>query len=140
MPSAVQRLFFPDPPRDFPGRRGLKIVLRGLHVVCVALFTGAVAFEASAGDRSFWLWATVASGVLILALDLHETAAFVVQVRGLVVGAKILALGTLHMLPDQQAVWLLGVVIVISVVSSHAPGSIRHRVLFGNARGAETSG
>jgi len=140
MPRAVQRLFFPDPPRDFPGRRGLKIVLRGLHVVCVALFAGAVAFHADAGDHSFWLWATVASGALILALDLHETAAFVLQVRGVVVGAKILVLGTLHMLSDQQAIWLLGIVIVISVVSSHAPGSIRHKVLFGSARGAETSG
>ncbi len=141
MPSSIRRALFPDPPREFAGRRGVKIVLRAVHVLCVSLFTGAVAFQdAGAPARSFWLWAAVASGSLMLLLDLHETAAFLLQVRGLVVTAKILSLGLLHLLSDAQAVGLLGAVIVVSVLSSHAPGSIRHRVVVGTVRGAETSG
>ena len=128
---------FPDPPRSFPGRRGLKILLRAVHVVCVSLYVGAFAFEPAAAD--LWLWATVASGAAILAIDLHETAAFLCQVRGLVLVAKIAALGTLHLLGD-HAIWLLAGLVLLSVLSSHAPGAIRHRVVFGSVRGAETHG
>jgi len=130
-------LLFPDPPREFPGRRGLKIVLRAVHVLCVALYVGAVAFAPDAVCP--WLWAAVGSGVALLLLDLHETAAFLCQVRGLVLVAKIAALGTLHLFGEYQ-IWLLGGLVVLSVLSSHAPGSIRHRVLFGGVRGAETHG
>ena len=129
-------LLFPDPPRDFPGRRLLKIGLRAAHVVCASLCLGAYAFDV--GERVPWLLAAIGSGLLIVALDLHESAAFLLQVRGLVVVTKIVALAFL----PQGGAWLLAGIVLVSVLSSHAPGSVRHRVLFGRGRvrAAETHG
>jgi hypothetical protein len=132
----VRALLFPDPPRSFPGRRLAKIALRGLHVVCAAFCLGAYAFDAA--GRGPWLVAALASGALLLALDLHESAAFLLEVRGAVVVAKVLALA---LLPACGA-WLLAAVVFASVVSSHAPSSVRHRVLFarGRVRASDTRG
>ncbi|HEX5138097.1 MAG TPA: hypothetical protein VFY93_14065 [Planctomycetota bacterium] len=121
-------VLFPDTPRGFRGRRTLKIALRGVHVLCAALCLGAYAFDAP--GRGTWLLAAALSGVLILALDLHESAAFLFEVRGLVVAMKVLALA---FLPSGGA-WLLGAVVLVSVVSSHAPSSLRHRLLVGRGR------
>jgi hypothetical protein len=121
-------LLFPDPPRSFPGRRLVKIALRGAHVVCAALCLGAYTFDME--GRVPWLVAAIVSGTLILALDLHESAAFLLEVRGMVVAGKLVALA---FLPACGA-WLLAAVVFVSVVSSHAPSSVRHRVLFGRGR------
>jgi hypothetical protein len=133
----LREALFPDPPRDFRGRRGLKIALRAVHVLCAALCLGAYAFDAP--GRVPWLLAALATGGLILALDVHESAAFFLQVRGVVVVAKTLALALLPACGDGKT-WLLGAIVVVSVLSSHAPGSVRHRVLFGRVRAARTHG
>jgi hypothetical protein len=134
--SRIRPLLFPEPPREFPCRRALKIALRGAHVVCASFCLGAYAFDAS--QRVPWLVATVATGLMVLALDLHESAAFLLQARGVVVVAKLAALS---FLPEGGA-WLLAGVAFVSVVSSHAPSRVRHRVLFarGRVRAAETHG
>jgi hypothetical protein len=121
----MRTLLFPDPPRSFPGRRSLKIVLRGVHVVCAAFCLGAYAFDTA--ERLPWLVAAIVSGLLIVALDLHESAAFLLEVRGLVVMGKVVALA---LLPAGGA-WLLAAIVFVSVVSSHAPSSVRHRVVLG---------
>jgi hypothetical protein len=132
----VTSFLFPDPPRGFPGRRAVKILLRGTHVLCASLCLGAYAFDAA--GRGTWLLAAIVTGLLLLALDLHESAAFLLEVRGLVVLGKIAALA---FLPEGGA-WLLGAVVLVSVVSSHAPGGIRHRVVLGRGRvqAAQTRG
>jgi hypothetical protein len=129
-------ILFPDPPRDFPGRRLLKIGLRGVHVLCASLCVGAYAFDSP--DRAPWLVATIGTGLLLLALDLHQSAAFLLEVRGAFVVAKVVALA---FVPAGGA-WLLGAIVLLSVVSSHAPGEVRHRLLFsrGRIRVAETHG
>ncbi len=136
MSSRLGSFLFPEPPRDFPGRRLLKIGLRGAHVVCASLCLGAYAFDAP--DRVPWLVAAIMTGVLILALDVHESAAFLLQARGVVVAAKIVALAFL----PQGGAWLLAGIVLVSVLSSHAPGAVRHRMLFGRGRvrAAETHG
>ncbi|MFQ5843563.1 MAG: hypothetical protein ACE5JG_01095, partial [Planctomycetota bacterium] len=120
-------LLFPAEPRSFPGRRGVKIVMRAAHVFCAGVLVGAFVLDAAADLRSAWLWVTILSGVLILLLDLHETAAFFCQVRGLVVLGKIASLALLPWL----GVWLLGFLLVASVISSHAPATVRHRQVLG---------
>lgn len=124
----MRAVLFPDPPRTFPGRRLVKILLRGAHVVCAAFCLGAYAFALP--ERVPWLVAAIVSGSLIVLLDLHESAAFLLEVRGFVVLAKVLSLA---FLPACGA-WLLAAVVFVSVVSSHAPSSVRHRVLLGRGR------
>jgi hypothetical protein len=132
-------LLFPDPPRTFPGRRLVKIGLRAVHVLCAALCLGAYAFETDA--RLPWLLAAIATGAAILLLDLHESAAFLLQVRGAILVAKLAALALLPSLGEARP-WALGGILLVSVVSSHAPSKVRYHVLFGRGRieGARTPG
>ena len=137
----LRELLFPAEPRAFPGRRGVKMVLRGAHVLCAGVLTGAFVLSADEPARQAWLWATLGSGGAILLLDLHESGAFLLQFRGVVVMAKIALLALLPHLAPFEA-WVLGGVVVATVVSSHAPAKLRYRVLLGGSgvRGAETSG
>ena len=123
-------LLFPEEPRDFAGRRWIKIVLRGVHVLCAGVLVGAYLLQ---GGSLPWLLGTIASGSALLLLDLHESAAFLLEVRGLIVLIKLGLLASLPAFGAYQA-WLLAFLLVGSVVSSHAPGSFRHHLLFGRGK------
>ncbi len=86
--AALLPILFPEQPRALPGRRGLKVALRAAHVLCAGILVGSYVFDAEAALKSSWTLATVASGMAILLLDLHESAAFLFQVRGLVVASS----------------------------------------------------
>lgn len=125
-------LFFPREPRQFRGLRALKITLRAVHVLCAGVLTGAYVLEASSG-RGPWLAATLASGGAILALDLYQSAAFLLQVRGLVLLLKVALLLALPAF-GESARWVLVALMLLSVVSSHAPSKVRYFLLVGRGR------
>jgi hypothetical protein len=129
---------FPAEPRPLPARRGLKVLLRSLHVLCTGLLTGSYLFGAEAPSRTFWWLAAIVTGLLILLLDLHESGVFLLQVRGLVVVAKFGALASLPLLDGLEA-WVLSALVVVSVLSSHAPSRIRYLVVAGSGRGGAKS-
>ncbi|MCA8977711.1 MAG: hypothetical protein KDC98_23505 [Planctomycetes bacterium] len=131
--SMLRRALLPDPPRDFAGRRTLKIVLRALHVLCVGILVGAHVFATTDDERLTWLLAAVFSGASILVLDLHESLAFLLQIRGVVLVVKILAVALLPWLGPARLPTLIGLVL-LSVISSHAPAKVRYFLVFG--RGA----
>lgn len=135
----LKTLLFPDPPRGFAGRRATKIVLRAGHVICAGIYLGAFVFEVEPVSRQPWFWALLASACLLLLLDLHETAAFLLETRGLVVLGKIALLALLPCFGAAQ-VWVLGGLVMVSVLSSHAPASVRHRVIVRGIRGSQTRG
>ena len=126
-------LLSPDPPRAFPGRRGVKVALRAVHVLCAGVLAGAWIAGAGAEARATWLLAAVTSGGALLAVDLHESAVFLVQVRGLVLLGKLAALGLALSLPA-AAPWILAGLVLASVLSSHAPSRVRYRLLVGRGR------
>ncbi len=132
---------FPQVPRDFPGRRGLKIVLRSLHVLPVAVLAGGSILGVETELLRVWLFGALASGLLIFLLDLHESGAFLLQVRGIVVLAKIGLLAALPWLGTGRP-WLLGTLVLVSVLSSHAPSRVRYFMIFGAGRipGARSKG
>lgn len=125
--GALARLLFPDPPRGFRCKRALEISLRSLHVLSAGLLVGAFAFG---GDAGPWLAATVATGLSIVALDCYESAAFLLQVRGALVLVKVAALVLLPLFHPHEA-WVLGGLVLVSVLSSHAPGKVRYFLLVG---------
>ena len=141
MPSAL----FPDPPRELPGQRGIKIALRAVHVLCAGVLTATYLLdlgaepEPIAAAREAWFSATIASGGAILALDLYQSAAFLLQVRGAVLLAKLACVASLGALGDAAGYALAGVVLV-SVVSSHAPSRWRYKVLVPGVRGSRSAG
>ncbi len=132
---------FPEVPRDFPGRRGLKIFLRSFHVLLVAVLVGGSILEVETALLRAWLVGALASGLLIFLLDLHESGAFLLQVRGVVVLAKIGLLAALPWLGAWQP-WVLGGLVVVSVLSSHAPSRVRYLAVAGGGRirGARSKG
>jgi hypothetical protein len=77
----------------------------------------------------------------MLGLDLHESGAFLLQLRGLVVGVKLLLIALLPLF-DAAAVWVVAVIACGSVISSHASSSFRHYLVWGRGRihAAETKG
>jgi len=128
--NRARRFFFPDQPRSFAGRRALKIVLRALHVLCVGVFVGAHVLAAEQAACEMWLWWTILSGCALLLLDLHESGTFLLQVRGLVIVAKLIVVGFVASSEGRHP-WVLGALLVVSVISSHAPSSVRYYMVFG---------
>lgn len=124
------RALFPDPPRDFAGRRVVKIVLRAVHATLAGVYAGAIVFDVAPDLRSTWaLWA-ITSGFALLAIDLHESFTILLQVRGLVVLAKIATLALLPFL-GRGAVLAIVLVMLAASISSHAPSRWRYRLVFG---------
>jgi len=110
-------------------KRWSKISLRTLHLVGVAGVGGGVLFGL---EQDLWFnywWLTLASGTLMMAMDMIANPAWIVQVRGLVVLLKLV----LILLLGSDPYWdrlLLFVIIIISAVVSHAPGSLRYYSLY----------
>ena len=129
----VGRILFPDPPRDLPGRRLLKITFRAVHVLCVALFFGSVFFDTPTATQAPWRAATIGTGILLLLLDLHESAVFFLQTRGLLVITKITSVLILPVF-GEAARWVLAALLLLSVVSSHAPSRVRYFMIWGRGR------
>ena len=134
-------LLFPDPPRSFKGRRAAKISARAVHVLCAGVMVGSYLLHADEALQYAWLAATVVTGFGLLLIDLHESAAFLLQVRGMIVFGK---LGVVALLPALGSVsgYVLAAVLLLSVVMSHAPSSVRYFVVFGRGyvRGACSKG
>ncbi|MCP3962199.1 MAG: hypothetical protein GY719_30520 [bacterium] len=131
--TTLTSLILPEVPRDFPGRRGLKILLRGLHVLAVAVLVGGSVLQVEAEQLRVWLIGALVTGVLIFLLDLHESGAFLLQIRGLVVLGKIGLLAALPWLGSWRS-WLLATLVVVSVLSSHAPSRVRYFMVAGSGK------
>ncbi|GAB4136392.1 MAG: hypothetical protein Fur0037_00890 [Planctomycetota bacterium] len=127
--DALKRLLFPQRPRVLAGRRAMKIALRAAHVLCATLFVGACAFTATEDARAACLAAAMGSGLLLLSLDFHESAACLLQVRGAVLAGKLAALAAFE-LAERGQPWILFAIVLFSVVSSHAPGAVRYHLLW----------
>ncbi len=141
MPERLTAILVPDEPRDFPGHRALKLALRASHVLSAGVYAATYILDVSEAAHGDWLAAALLSGLLILLLDLYESGAFLLQVRGLFLVGKLALLLGLH-LADVESGWALGALVFASVVSSHAPGSIRHHLVWGRGsiRGPDSMG
>ncbi len=139
--GALFRILIPPQPRRFTGQRWIKITARALHVILSGVFLGALVFHVDPATRRPWFLATLLSGLLMICVDLYESGAFLLQLRGLVVFAK---LALLALLPAFGAagVWVLAAVAFVSVISSHASSSFRYFLIWGRGRirAAETRG
>ena len=113
----------------------------GAVLVLSGVYLGAFVFHVEPADRWPWFLATLLSGLLIVCLDLYESGAFLLQLRGLVVAVKIILLALVPTF-GAAGVWVLAVVAFASVISSHAPSSFRYYLVWGRGRikGAETKG
>ena len=110
-------------------KRWTKISLRTLHLLGVAGVGGGVIFTL---EHHLWLnywWLALASGTLMMLLDMIGNPVWLVQIRGIVVLFKLVLLLLLGNDPDWDR-FLLFVIIILSAIVSHAPGSLRYYSLY----------
>ena len=110
-------------------KRWTKISLRTLHLLAVAGVGGGILFGL---EKDLWLnywWLAMASGGLMMLMDMIANPVWIVQVRGLVIILKLLLLAFLGSSPAWDS-FLLAVIIIISSVVSHAPGTLRYYSIY----------
>jgi hypothetical protein len=106
-------------------KRWTKISLRTLHLLAVAGVGGGIL---SGLEKDLWVnywWLAVASGVLMMLVDIVSNPVWIVQVRGVSIFVKLILLACLGSNPDWDG-FLLVLIIIISAVISHAPGKLRY--------------
>jgi hypothetical protein len=122
----LRDLLFPDPPRHIPRHRALGIALRTAHLMTFGTLLGGHLFDVDPARLQPFLFATIATGAALMALELASTCAWLFMGKGLVVLFK---LGLLLMVPlfwDHRVALLLLIVAVASV-GAHMPSRFRHR-------------
>ena len=106
-------------------KRWTKISLRTLHLVAVAGVGGGILFGI---ERDLWVnywWLALASGVLLMAIDIVSNPVWLIQIRGLVIYLKLVLLAIMGAFPQWAGMIMLAVIILSSVIS-HAPGNLRY--------------
>ena len=106
-------------------KRWTKISLRTLHLLAVAGVGGGILF---ALDKDMWInywWLAMASGVLMMLMDIISNPVWLLQIRGLVILAKLVLLAFLGSYPAWDSTLLI-VIIIVSGIISHAPGKLRY--------------
>ncbi len=121
-------LLFPEEPRDFPFRRTARSLLRALHILTGGTLLGGYIFNQPSADLEPWLIGTMATGLLLLATDLHASFAVLCEVRGFLTVGKLLLLVIVPALADASTA-LAATVLMIGAVGSHLPRRYRHKVL-----------
>ncbi len=110
-------------------KRWTKISLRTLHLLAVVGVGGGILFGL---EKSLWFgywWLALVSGSLIMLIDLISNPVWIVQVRGLTIVLKLILLVFVLLTPD-WASFLFAVIIIISGIISHAPGSLRYYSIY----------
>jgi len=112
--------------RDFPGKRWLNLALRTIHLLGLVLLGAALL---GAGSVSTGATVTFASGLAMFAIDTWANPAHLREVAGFGVLLKLALVGLMALQPA-WALPIFWLVLALSTLLSHAPGSFRHRQLF----------
>jgi hypothetical protein len=122
---SLYRTFFPLQHRGFRGMRWLNISLRTLHLIGIAGIGGAYFYPA---DEAAWLpflWLTVIAGSGLVAVSIYSNGVWLLQLRGMLIGVKLLLLMLLAFWPQAAAPVAIAVVAISSFIA-HAPGKVRY--------------
>ena len=121
----ARRLFFPWPPRKFRWARPVQLLLRTVHIAAMALVLGGIAFRVPERAFAVPIVLTIASGVLLLAVDLARSGVFLYLAAGLAVHLKLVLLLLGNVFPEARLAFYLAATVVASV-GSHMSGPLRH--------------
>lgn len=123
--NKLGRALFPDQSRSLPAQRWIKISLRTLHLMGTAGLGGAYLYSAPAEDWLVYFWLTIATGICMSLLECWSNAIWLLQIRGIAIGVKLLVLLAIGLI-EGASLPLFLLVIGISGVVAHAPGSLRY--------------
>jgi hypothetical protein len=109
----------------FRWSRGLQVALRSVHIAAMGLVLGGIWLGGDFQRLRTAVAATVASGVLLAAIDLVKGPGFLLQGSGAALLLKLALLGLGNWFAGARLEWYLAATLVASV-GSHMPGSWRH--------------
>lgn len=120
--------------RDFPGRRWLSVVLRGMHLIAIILLGADLLGTPHAPvDHTGAALAVLATGTVMFALDVWSSPQHLLEVSGASVLIKLVLVAALALVPEWSET-LFWTIVAWSVTFSHAPASFRHVMLRGEDR------
>jgi hypothetical protein len=114
--------------RTFRGKRAWQVGARTVHVAAIGLLLGGIAYSAPAGALVVPIALSLASGLVLLGIDLWQTDGYFAQGRGLAVLLKLALLALGQLLPEARLGFYLAATAVASV-GSHMPRAWRHWAL-----------
>jgi hypothetical protein len=123
----IQQLLLPEEPRDFPGRRMTRSILRTVHILGGGVLIGAYLFQQPQDVIQPWYITATLSGVLLFLTDLHASFAVLFEWRGLSIFSKIGLLLLLPLMPGFE-IAILVLILTIGSISSHLSRKFRHRL------------
>jgi hypothetical protein len=112
-------------PRIFHGMRVVKIAARTVHIVAMALVLGGVAYAAPLSALELPIGLVIASGLLLLGLDLWKSGTWLTQGGGVAVLLKLASLGLGQWFPAARFEFHLAAATIASI-GAHMPKSWRH--------------
>ena len=112
-------------PRTFHGMRVVKVAARTMHIVAMALVLGGVAYAAPVAALALPLALTIASGLLLLGLDLWKSGTWLTQGGGVAVLLKLALLSLGQWFPAARFECYLAATAIASI-GAHMPKSWRH--------------
>jgi hypothetical protein len=101
------------------------VALRTIHILAMGVLLGGLAFEGPPARHLPWIFVTIASGFLLLGIDLWKSGRFLGQGAGLAVLLKLALLGLGAIFPESRFEWYLAAAAVASI-GSHMTSSWRH--------------
>jgi hypothetical protein len=111
--------------RCSPWSRALDILFRICHIGMAGILLGGAIFKAPLPQIHLYAWLTVATGLGLVATELHHSLRWPHEGRGLFAVGHILPVGLLHIWPDGCVAWLWSA-LLIGGIGSHMPRNLRH--------------
>ena len=107
----------------------LSVVIRALHQIGAAVFLTSFLFKESISPPPLYLYLVFASGVALVFTEWLRHRQILREVSGIATTFKLVLLGAAyhHFLPMTGTVV---VTFVLASICSHAPKTIRHRLIF----------
>ena len=106
-------------------QRWTGIVLRTAHIATASVFFGGCVLHVAFPHLKFWHHGVIASGCLLLAMELLHDRRWLHRGKGLL-GALHIGLGLLiHIIPGLQTLFLW-IILITGCIGSHMPRRFRH--------------
>jgi hypothetical protein len=121
----LKAILFPSPVRAFRGQRWVRISLRTAHLISMGILLGEYAAGIPMAQLTGPVWWTLGTGLVFVAVELHASCIFLLQLKGIAVIAKALLLWGAWIAPDSALASMITAVI-IGGVSSHMQGKYRY--------------
>ncbi len=115
--------------------RALDILLRTGHIGVAGILLGGAIFQASSPAVHQYAWLVVATGLGLVATELHHSLRWPHEGRGLLAMSHMLPVALLHLWPA-LCIELLWMALVVGAIGSHMPRTWRHwSLLYGKVKG-----